>query len=196
MSYEAVQYHIDVVGTRFSEAFANEDEWVKHLRAVWEAIGNASLRNILDEINAASWKNPTGRLQRAVAWEAEDYAMIVYMDPSVAPHAIYQEFGVQAHVMRYLLNATGPIPVPTGETYLTDPKGKYPRTVFRKATERWMGVPHPYTDQRGVMRMASGWQHPGYEGKRYFRKGIERTLEEAQDHLKTVVLRMREENIE
>ena len=185
-----VTYTVEVVGTRVAERMKDEQAWVRYLRAAWQAIGTSAVKNIQEQIAGISWKNPTGRFARAVAWEAQDYSLIVYMDPNIAPHAIYQELGVKTHIMRYLLNATGPIPIPTGENYMTDPKGKYPRTVFRTALEKWMGVPHPYVDHRGQTRMATGWVHPGYEGKKFFEKGIIATMEETQRHLRGLVFKL------
>ena len=41
--------------------------------------------------------------------------------------------------------------------------------------------------------MATGWIHPGYEGKRFFRKGIVATMEEAQKRLRGLVFKLIEE---
>jgi hypothetical protein len=190
-----VAYNVEVVGVKGTENIKSEEMWRAYIAKTWETIGPLAVKNIQTEIGNVKWKKANGSFPRAVSWRADKYKMIVFMDPAIAPHAVYQEIGVHEHTMLYLLTATRPIPVPTGESYLTDPKKKYPRTVFRWATQRWMGVPHPYTDQRGVQRMATGWVHPGYEGKRFFRKGIDATLEEATRHLKLLVFKLTE-NIE
>lgn len=188
-----IRYDISVVGTKYTEAFTSKDQWLHYLGKVWAALGPEAVRNIQSEIGQKKFKNSIGRLQRSVTWESSDWSMIVYMDPAIAPHAIYQEKGVHRHEMRYLLTATRPIPIPTGETYKTDPGGKYPRTVFRWATEKWMGVPHPFEDHRGRTRMATGWVHPGYEGKYFFRDGIKHTLEVASERIKGLVFMMKED---
>lgn len=182
----SVGYSIEVVGTRVADLVKDEKQWLKYLGAAWKAIGESTVKHVQDEISLVRFKNSTGRLQRAVAWESSDYSLIVYMDPLIAPHAAYQEFGVRPHVMRYLLGRT--VPIPTGEKS----GGKYATTVLRTATNRWMGVPHPYVDQRGQPRMATGWMHPGYEGKKFFRKGVDATLEEATKHIKGLAFKLTE----
>lgn len=188
----AVGYKVEVVGTKAAEAIKSEEEWVRYLRAAWKAIGESTVGHIQERINAIPFKKATGRLQRAVAWSATDYALLVYMDPNIAPYAAYQEFGVHEHVMFYLLFAKGPIPIPTGEKA----GGKYPTVVFRTALMKWMGVPHQYTDQRGRTRWATGWIHPGYRGKRFFRSGVKDGLKEATEHLTGLVFKLTEDKQE
>jgi hypothetical protein len=179
----SVTYRVEIAGTNLLDKFTSKDQWAKYVGKVWSVLGPTAVRNILNEINQVQWRHATGNLQRAVAWQSGTWSMVVYMDPAVAPYAIYQEVGVHEHVMRYLLTATRPIPLPVG---------RRPPT-YRWATERWMGVPHPFVDDEGNQRMATGWTHPGYEGKFYFRRGIERTLEEASSRLRGLVFRMTQE---
>ena len=191
----SVRYEVSVVGSRGMDRITDPDRWREFLQKAWEAIGLEAVANITDEIGSAGFKNPTGNLQKAVSWMASTYALLIYMDPKVAPYAVYQERGVHEHVMTYLLttgdSSARPIPIGPG--------------VYRWATRRWMGIPHPYTDLSdsalhqpwgalaGAGKIASGWRHPGYPGKRYFRKGIVRTLDYAAEQFRTLIFRMSED---
>ena len=144
------------------------------------AIGVSGSRNVIRRIQEADWKKPPRTIPRAVGYRAEDFSCLIFIDSNIAPHAIYQEHGVKPHVMRYLLNATSPIPLQIGRA-----------KIFRWATERWMGIPHQFIDPHsGMVMTASGWQHPGYPGKYFFRQGIKDTMIEVTERLQGIVIRV------
>jgi len=176
------------VGTKLAENFADESKWAKYLAKVWTAIGTSAVQNIQDQLGAIQFKNSTGRLQRAVSWKSYDWGVLIYMDKDIAPHALWQEIGVKEHTMTYLLKAAGPIPVPTGHP---SPHG----IAFRPALEKWMGVPHQYKDSYdGSIKWATGWVHPGYEGKYFFRDGIKNAVKDASQRLRGVIFEMAAED--
>lgn len=175
-----ITYTIEFVGTTAGDNIANASKFKQFISRAMVAIGTSAVRNIHDQIAQKEWKHRPRTLGRAIRYEATEYDVTIYSDDAIAPHAIYQEEGVDRHEMRYLLHATSPIPLRIGKV-----------TIFRWATERWMGVPHDFVDPKsGMVMQASGWVNPGYPGKYYFRDGISETVREASERLKNVVIRV------
>lgn len=175
-----ITYDVDVVGLNTTRRVTDIDKFRRYISKAMTAIGASGVKNINARINACNWKKHPRTIPRSIDFNAKDWEVTIYSDPAISPHAIYQEEGVREHEMRYLLGATRPIPLEIGRV-----------TIFRWATERWMGVPHPFVDPKsGLVMHATGWVHPGYEGKHFFRDGIKDTMIEATNKLKGIVIRV------
>jgi hypothetical protein len=96
------------------------------------------------------FKNSDGsKLAESVEAYIENGTIIIHSEHA---HFKYQNEGVRAHQMWYLLGKTIPL------------KGKDGKTVFRKVT---LGS-----------FLKGKWQHPGYEGKHYVEAGINMAMAE------------------
>ena len=191
-----VGYDIEVVGGNLQGFLGDESKLRQLASAFIRGIVSTTYESIqrrLDEI--AANKKPTdptrppmkttGRLNTALRFSVSDLEGAIWMDQTIAPHAPYVERGVHRHEMRYLLNAKAPIPIPIG--------GK--RVLFRRATEKWMGRPHPVWEydekaQLPVQHMTAGWIHPGYSGRWYFRDGAIDGIRTAMERQKRFVVRV------
>lgn len=172
-------YDIDVVGFNASKRI-DIDKFRAYISKAMTAIGGAGVRNINSRIMACDWKNSPRTINRSISFDAKDWQVTIYSNPHISPHAIYQEEGVERHEMRYLLKASSSIPLKVGKA-----------KVYRWATERWIGVPHTFVDPHsGLVMNASGWVHPGYPGKYFFRDGIKDTMIEATNKLKGLVIKV------
>lgn len=175
-----ISYQIEFVGTNASDNLQDTKKFVSFIRKSMTAIGVSAVRNIHQQIAQKDWKHHPRTLGRAIRYEVDDWSVTIYSDDAIAPHAIYQEEGVERHEMRYLLRATSSIPLKIGKAQ-----------IFRWATEKWMGVPHPFVDPKsGMVMQASGWVNPGYPGKHYFRDGIADTISEVTERFRGMVIRV------
>lgn len=175
-----ITYQIRVEGLNTGKRISNIGKFREYVSKAMVAIGASGVRNITHRIMQQDWKNAPRRLQRSIRFEAEDWSVKIYADPDIAPHAVYQEYGVEEHTMRYLLHANAPIPIKIGSAL-----------IYRWATERLMGVPHRMQDPHsGLIMQATGWVHPGYEGKYFFRDGVKDTAEEATNRLRALVIKV------
>jgi hypothetical protein len=176
----AMQYNIEFVGTNSSDNIIDPNKFKRYIRTAMGAIGASAVQNVNRRINEQEWKHQPRTLGRAIRYEASDWGVSIYSDDRIAPHARYQEEGVERHEMRYLLQATSSIPLRIGNV-----------TIFRWATENWMGIPHRFVDPHsGLVMQATGWIHPGYPGKHYFRDGIKDTIREASQRLRGLVIKV------
>jgi len=140
---------------------------------------------VSDSIAETQFKASQGRLARSPRYEVDETGGAVWIDKTIAPHASHVEHGVRRHEMRYLLKATSPIPIRL-------PGGKM---LYRYATPKWMGRPHPAWDYEGSERlqtqmMTKGWIHPGYPGKFYFRTGVQEGMRRVREKQRRVVFRV------
>ena len=175
-----ITYNIKVEGLATGKNISNIGKFRAYVQKAMVAIGATGVRNITHRIMQQDWKNSPRRLQRSIRFEAGDWSVKIFADPDIAPHAVYQEYGVEEHTMRYLTSATRPIPIRIGTAL-----------IYRWATERLMGVPHRIQDpQSGLIMQATGWVHPGYEGKYFFRDGVKDTAEEATTRLRALVIKV------
>lgn len=179
-----VTYNVEVVGTNVSQNITDMGKFERYVQKLLGVIGASAQRHIRERIDENEWKRAPVMLRRATRYKVEPWAVEIFMDENIAPHAIYQEEGVRRHEMRYLLNATRPIPIGLG-------RGRKAVTLFRWATERWIGIPHTYVDPfSGMVREATGWVHPGYPGKYFFQRGIQDTMTEAAERARGLVFRV------
>jgi len=175
-----ISYTMEFVGTTELDNIQDAKKFVAFVRKGMTGIGVSAVRNINNQIAQKEWKRRPRTLGRAIRYEVDDWGVTIYSDNAIAPHAIYQEEGVERHEMRYLLHATSSIPLKIGKAQ-----------IFRWATEKWMGVPHPFVDPKsGMVMQASGWIHPGYRGKYYFRDGISDTIAEFTERFRGLVIRV------
>jgi len=171
----------EIVGTNAPGAVESE-RLMRLVEATLRVIGADAVKEIQERLAQANFKDSKGGIQRALGWEVDGATLTVSVDERVAPYAKYQESGVRRHEMRYLLKSTRPIPV----------KGGPGCVVFRWAKEEDMGREHLYKDEchGGAMAMASGWVHPGYEGKHFFRDGINAVVARMPSYSKALSLRV------
>lgn len=164
---------LEIVGTKDSVVVRDTEKFLLLVDRILAAAAKTTYREIDRRLAQETFKHTTGRIHRALRWEASEGWSAVFMDEKIAPHAPYIEEGVESHTMRYLLKATRPIPIPVGNT-----------TVFRRATEKWMGRPHPMVDPvSGLVFMTKGWIHSGFEGRHFFREGTKTAIEEVSTKL-------------
>lgn len=176
----STRYTIEVVGTNAIKNLGDVSKFKNYVKKVMTAIGPTAVKNIQASIMRQEWKSAPRVLPKAVHYRIGDWYIEIFIDPNIAPFAIYQEEGVRTHEMRYLLRATSSIPLPVGRA-----------TVYRWATEKNMGRPHTYIDPKsGLVKMATGWIHPGYPGKYFFRDGIKDTLKEVIERQRYLVLKV------
>lgn len=177
-------YKIEVIGTNASKNITDISRFEQYVSKLMSAIGQAAVKNIRARMMEKEWKRKPVLIQRALGWRSDTWWVDIFIDPTIAPHAVYQEYGVEEHVMRYLLKATCPIPRTLG-------RGKGAATIYRWATEKWMGVPHSFVEPfSGMVMEATGWVHPGYPAKNFFTEGIVDTIKEAVERSKALVLRI------
>lgn len=158
---------LEIVGLKEGVRVIDPDKFMLLIERFLAASAKTCHREIQNRLGQVEFKHSKGRIQRALRYEVGDDWSAVFMDERIAPHARHVEHGVKPHTMRYLLKATRPIPVGVGNV-----------TLFRWATEKWMGTPHPMVDPTsGLVFMTKGWQHPGYAGKYYFRDGTLAAME-------------------
>jgi len=175
-----ITYNIKVEGLNSGKHISNINKFREYVQKAMAAIGAAGVKNITHRIMQQDWKNSPKRLQRSVRFEAHDWSVSIFADPDIAPHAVYQEYGVEEHTMRYLEKATSPIPIRIGNAL-----------IYRWAREKQMGVPHQIQDPHsGLIMQATGWVHPGYEGKYFFRDGVRDTVDEATTKLRALVIKV------
>jgi hypothetical protein len=175
-------YSIEAVGIRGSPHLMDAEVWKRYLEESLKALAKEAESQVRASLSVQSFKYTTGRIQRAIYWKQEGLSAEVGIDVRIAAHAWWVERGVKEHEMRYLIGAKRSIPLPFG------PKNK---TIYRIATEKWMGVPRTIEDAAtGADIMTKGWIHPGYEGKFFFRKGIMKAMEIATQQNRGLVWRV------
>lgn len=174
-------YDVQIVGSDFEDRVINNPEKFKRgLNKLVRAMAVLAYESVSEKLRNTPFKKSTGRIQQALRWDSGEFWSAVYMDDRIAPHAVYQERGVQKHTMRYLLKATAPIPIPVGNV-----------TIHRWATEKWMGRPHPAVDPHsGLVFMTKGWIHPGYEGHFFMRDGVREAVEKMSERMPEFVFRI------
>jgi len=120
------------------------------------------LMNMISSTAAAEWKNPTG-LGDQSWYSTVDRSSGIATIGNHQRYLYWQNYGVIAHQMRYLLNvgekqylAFGRYPY-WGKKFIPimTPTG----LIFRRCTEKSI--------------RAGGWWHPGYKGKYFVEHGIE-----------------------
>ena len=152
--------------------------WDRVRNLLLERVSYGLMKNISD-IASDSWKNPTGKSD--FSWynrvnKAAGTATI----GNTQSYLYWQNKGVVSHQMRYLLNV--------GEKMFLA-FGKYPYwgkkfipimtddgLIFRRCTEKSI--------------KAGGWWHPGFKGKQFVQKGVERfKRNELQNEFNDVIVR-------
>lgn len=108
--------------------------------------------NIRMVCQSGIFKHPTGNLAASVRGDIDEDGVTFSND---APYARAVEEGVRPHTMWHLAGKTVPIKKFAGGQQ---------STIFRKATI-------------GAM-LRGKWKHPGSIGKRFMKKGVERTVAE------------------
>ena len=176
-----VGYGVEIVGSNLDEVMENDPEkFIRYLNALLKAMAKETYEHVSANLAAIPFKKPTGTLQHALRWDSGDGWAAVYMDDRIAPYAPHVETGVHPHTMRYLLKATSAIPVQVGSA-----------TLFRWATEKWMGRPHTIVDPvSGLVHMSKGWQHPGYEGRYFMRDGVRDAVKVIDERTENFVFRI------
>ncbi len=176
-----VGYGVEIVGSDIDEIMSSDPKKLtRYLNQLLKAMAKETYEKVSARLRAIPFKNATGTLQQALRWDSGDGWAAVYMDDRIAPYAQYVETGVRPHTMRYLLKATSPIPVAVGSA-----------TLFRWATEKWMGRPHTIVDPKsGLVMMTKGWQHPGYEGHYFMRDGVREAVEVIDEKTEHFVFRI------
>lgn len=186
-------YEISLVGADQQGFRGTADRLQKQMNRIMQKVTEEAYTFVMTELQIQQFKKSTGNINRAVgySWDETSGEGSVYVDTKIAPYAICVERGVKTHVMRYLLKAKRPIPVPSQKTG---------NIKFRWATEKWMGRPHLIEldeDEGGGWYMTKGWTHPGYEGRHFFRQGIKSGVASARSHLRrNWVFRVRESGVE
>lgn len=174
------KYGVQIVGTNALDVMTDPDKLERYITKLLEATAKTIYEKVQQKIGQVRFKNSTGTINRALRWESGDGWAAVFMDDAIAPYAVNVERGVRPHTMRYLLKATSAIPLQIGTA-----------KIFRRATEKWMGRPHPSVDPHsGLVFMTKGWQHPGYEGKFFMRDGFLEAVQEAQQRAPMFVFRL------
>lgn len=186
-------YEIAIVGADMRGFSGTRDRMVAQMERIMLKVTEETYSYVMLELQAQQFKRSTGNINRAVghSWDSTLGEGSVYVDRKIAPYAVYVERGVKTHVMRYLLKAKRPIPVPSQKTG---------NIKFRWATEKWMGRPHIIQldeDEGGGLYMTKGWTHPGYAGRYFFREGVKSGIASARAHLKRKwIFRVRESGVE
>jgi len=140
---------------------------------------SVGLKDMIASTAAAEWKKPTGLADKS--WYVTiDRNRGVATIGNTQPYMYWQNYGVIAHQMRYLLNV--------GEKqYLSF--GKYPYwgkkfipimnkdgdIIYRRCTEKSI--------------RAGGWWHPGFAGKRFVENGIDMYRIQMKKVFKDVLIR-------
>jgi len=141
------------------------EAWQRNLPKFLNQLGLLVQKEIIKKLNSTRFKHQTGTIQNSIKFKAqpEKNRVIIYADIGVAPHAVYQERGVQKHQMVYLSTAVRPIPL----------AGK-PGTTWRWASKKSMDE--------------GKWVHPGYPGKFFFRDGVMSAIKLMNQQLKRLVI--------
>ncbi len=173
-------YGVEIVGSNLDQAIEDPMAMERYLNKLLRATAKEIYNRVGSKLEAIDFKNPSGAIQNALKWDSGDGWAAVYMEDSIAPYAQYVETGVKAHTMRYLLKAESAIPIKVGNA-----------TIQRRATEKWMGRPHPIVDPvSGMVMMTKGWMHPGYEGHYFMRDGVEEAVQIADEKTENFVFRV------
>jgi hypothetical protein len=138
------------------------------------------MMNSISSAAAAEWRNPSGLADQSwysMVNRSAGYAII----GNRQKYLYWQNFGVIAHQMRYLLNvgekqyfAFGKYPY-WGKKFIPIMKDDG-EIIFRRCTEKSIN--------------AGGWWHPGYEGKQFVQKGFDQYVRTTlKKNFKDVVVR-------
>lgn len=206
--------NLEVVGVDKIENLSDPRLWDEMKNKLLHDIGASTVRSIQNQIRIKDWKNGVPEsLLRSVKYNVEPDAVTVRVgstEPGRHNYAVNQEYGVERHEMRYLLKAKRPIPLMIGS--YTRGKNVMGVMIFRKATERWMGVEHvvnsptqAITGKRAKNRLlrpikpiswehppyqATGWVHPGFPGKFFFRDGVREAMNDINKNIEGITLRV------
>jgi hypothetical protein len=207
-----IEISIDVVGVDTFKNLSDPNLWDQMKSKMLNDIGILTVKSIHDEIRTKQWKSSPEALINTTTYRVEGDSVTVRTGeatPGKYNYAVAQELGVERHEMRYLLKSKRPIPLMIGK--FNNSSKQMGVMIFRTATERWMGVPHtvngPTVAKIGRLingRLvkpktklwehqpydATGWVHPGFPGKFFFRDGIKKAMVEVTRQMKGLTLRV------
>jgi len=138
----------DSKGKVFLKDLPDEKEIDAQVKRMMDRLGKVAVKAFQQEVRRSSWNNTPDNLLNSFSYEVKpDGTLKVSSDH---PAALYLNKGVQGGQMKYLQNASRPIPIITesGEV------------VFR-------------TPSFQTMRDGK-WRHPGISGKHFMDRGQER----------------------
>lgn len=125
-------------------------------REALERAGKYAVEEVKKEIRRSSWNSPPKDLLDSFSYEVKGSTMVIRSDH---PATEYVNRGVHPHQMIYLEKAKRPIPIikDNGEV------------IFRTASSKSM--------------KDGSWQHPGFKGKHFLDRGVERARERAKQEM-------------
>ena len=168
-----VYAEVTVVGGE--KNYYDPELWQKAVVSILQETAVDAKNKTVEKMGSGIFKNPTGRGATSIKVKNVEDGADLFADPDMAPYLIYQEDGVRAHKMEYLIDArsakTGePSPIP-----IKTPGGKmifvWPNAKRIRAGEQFF--------------------HPGYGGKRFFRDSVDEAVKEAQAKYKEIGMRVK-----
>lgn len=121
-----------------------------------ERAGKYAVEEVKKEIKRSSWNRKPNDLIDSFSYEVKGSTMIIKSDH---PATKYVDKGVKPHQMIYLEKAKRPIPI------ITDSGD----VIFRTPSSQSM--------------KDGGWQHPGFKGKHFLDRGVEKARERVKKEM-------------